>query len=164
MKKRNGFTLIELLVVIAIIGILSAVILASMSGARAKGRDAKRVADLKQLQLALQLYYDANSKYPSTGGNISSSGSVLTELTSANYISVLPNDPLGSNHYIYKPLPASCSGTSCTDYVLAAQMENDTTSLNGYTTAIAGGLTINGRSTNCDKYATSPDFTYCVKP
>ena len=63
-KSARGFTLIELLVVIAIIGILSSVVLASLNSARKKGRDARRIADLKQLQLALELYYDAN---PSTG-------------------------------------------------------------------------------------------------
>ena len=56
----RGFTLIELLVVIAIIGILSSVVLASLNSARQKGRDAKRISDVKQLQLALELYYDAN--------------------------------------------------------------------------------------------------------
>jgi prepilin-type N-terminal cleavage/methylation domain-containing protein len=69
-KIKAGFTLIELLVVIAIIGLLSSVILASLNSARAKGRDAKRVADIHQIQLALELYYDNNNKYPdSTVGN-----------------------------------------------------------------------------------------------
>ncbi len=47
--KSRGFTLIELLVVIAIIGILSSVVLASLNSARAKGRDSRRVSDLKQM-------------------------------------------------------------------------------------------------------------------
>src|ERR1700749_2300840 len=42
----RGFTLIELLVFIAIIGLLSAVVLASLSTARARGNDAGVLANL----------------------------------------------------------------------------------------------------------------------
>ena len=59
--RKNGFTLIELLVVIAIIGILSSVVLASLNTARQKSRDAKRIADMKQLQIALEFSFDKNS-------------------------------------------------------------------------------------------------------
>src|SRR3989344_7113892 len=81
---RRGFTLIELLVVIAIIGILSAVVLASLNDARLKARDAKRISDIKQLQLALELYYDANSTYPADTADLA-----------PTYISTIPKDPLG---------------------------------------------------------------------
>jgi general secretion pathway protein G len=66
-KNNNGFTLIELLVVIAIIGILSSVVLASLKSARIKARDARRIADIKQIQLALQLFYDSKRYYPPSG-------------------------------------------------------------------------------------------------
>jgi len=58
-----GFTLIELLVVIAIIGILSSVVLASLNSARTKGRDARRMSDLHNIQLALELYYNKYGTY-----------------------------------------------------------------------------------------------------
>ncbi len=61
-RTSRGFTLIELLVVIAIISILSSVVLASLGSARQKGRDGRRVSDVKQIQLALELYYDTNSR------------------------------------------------------------------------------------------------------
>ncbi len=64
LRKRSaisGFTLIELLVVIAIIGVLASIVLASLNSARQKSRDARRIADVKQLQLALELYYDAQT-------------------------------------------------------------------------------------------------------
>jgi len=65
MKKGNkGFTLIELLVVIAIIAILSTVVMAGLNSARQKGRDAKRLSDIKQFQTALELCYDVVGGYP----------------------------------------------------------------------------------------------------
>jgi prepilin-type N-terminal cleavage/methylation domain-containing protein len=56
---HRGFTLIELLVVIAIIGILSAVVLASLNTARAKGTDASIKSDLNTVQTQATLDYDA---------------------------------------------------------------------------------------------------------
>jgi prepilin-type N-terminal cleavage/methylation domain-containing protein len=62
MKKNKGFTLIELLVVIAIIGILSAVVLASLNTARTKGQVAAAKATLNNLRTEAALYYDNNSQ------------------------------------------------------------------------------------------------------
>ena len=59
-----GFTIIELLVVVSIISLLSSIVFASVNSARAKGRDAKRLADIKTIETALQLYYDDRGDYP----------------------------------------------------------------------------------------------------
>jgi prepilin-type N-terminal cleavage/methylation domain-containing protein len=56
--RSRGFTLIELLVVIAIIGILSAVVLASLNSARAKGADAAIKSDLANIRAQAELDYD----------------------------------------------------------------------------------------------------------
>ena len=61
---KRGFTLIELLVVIGIIGILSVIVLVSLSSSRAKARDAKRVADVREYVSALEVYYNAEGGYP----------------------------------------------------------------------------------------------------
>lgn len=68
MQTRRGFTLIELLVVISIIALLSAVVLSSLNSARAKGRDALRITNLREVQKALSLYYSTNGSYPTTNG------------------------------------------------------------------------------------------------
>lgn len=62
--KSRGFTLIELLVVIAIIGLLSSVVFASLNSTRGKARDARRLSDMKQMQTALEFYYDKYDRYP----------------------------------------------------------------------------------------------------
>jgi prepilin-type N-terminal cleavage/methylation domain-containing protein len=62
----RGFTLIELLVVIALIGILSAVVLASLNTARQKGTDASIKSDLVTVQTQFAIDYDS---YPNAYGN-----------------------------------------------------------------------------------------------
>ena len=54
-KDKKAFTLIELLVVIAIIGLLSTLSIIALNSARAKARDAKRISDVKQMQVALEM-------------------------------------------------------------------------------------------------------------
>jgi len=63
MKKYRGFTLIELLVVIAIIGVLSAVVLASLNTARSKGNDAGVKANLATVGTQAALYLSDNNTY-----------------------------------------------------------------------------------------------------
>ena len=94
----SGFTLIELLVVIAIIGVLSSVVLASLNTARSKSRDAKRMAEIRQLQIALDFYYDSNGYYPESGWLYSYNASWLNNTNVLGvalnpYLPTLPIDP-----------------------------------------------------------------------
>ena len=102
--KSRGFTLIELLVVISVIGLLASVILISLNSARIKARIAFRVATMKQIATALELYYDNNNGYPvvPTPWRTECSGPVWAQTVSAdqvipglvpNYIAKFPSDP-----------------------------------------------------------------------
>lgn len=62
-NNKKGFTLIELMVVIAIIGILSSVVLASLNDARASARDSVRRTELRQIQIAMEYYYNEYGTY-----------------------------------------------------------------------------------------------------
>jgi len=123
-KKRGvlnyGFTLIELLVVIAIIGVLASIVLASLNNARRKSRDARRITDIKQLQLALELYFDGQgNQYPTV---IYGAGGL-----SPTYIPVVPQDPLGGNYAYAHP----ASGMRTTYHIGASLEEPANPALNG---------------------------------
>jgi len=98
--KQRGFTLIELLVVVAIIGMLSSVVLSSLNTARAGARDARRAADIKQIQTALELYFNTNGSYPISGwahsGNGGDSAWNALETALASFIPSLPDDPINT--------------------------------------------------------------------
>ena len=81
-KDKKAFTLIELLVVIAIIGLLSTLSIIALNSARAKARDAKRVSDVKQIQVALEMYYNEMADYPtSIAGGVSATGGTFLRVT-----------------------------------------------------------------------------------
>ncbi len=84
MKNSRGFTLIELLVVIAIIGILSSVVLTSLSSARNRAKDARVISDVQQLRT--QIESDAAS------GNYNSSFSAADTLVGTGNYGVLTAD------------------------------------------------------------------------
>ncbi len=82
-------------------------------------RDARRINDIRQLQVALELYYDETGTY-----------AYGLSALAKKYIATVPTDPLGGE-YQYSPLTSS--GTLCTpqsemrcpSYVLRAVLEND---------------------------------------
>ena len=134
-KSTKAFTLIELLVVIAIIGLLASIVLVALNQARVKSRDAKRVADLRQLQTALELYYSDNGQYPisaceSTTGAWSACWPTFLP---SQYVAKMPVDPLNTPstygyYYVWGQKPTgNCTSTgtsSSNDYLLATRLEN----------------------------------------
>lgn len=132
-KTGRGFTLIELLVVIAIISLLASVILVSLNSARAKARDAKRDADLKQVSTALEFYYDKYGRYPDRSiiggldcsgftGDAASGNTFLSLLVSEGFLSKYVADPKGGDcKYQYRSQKDNSSGAQA--YRLLFQYE-----------------------------------------
>lgn len=137
LKKENkkGFTLIELLVVIAVIGLLATIVSVSVNNARKKARDTKRKADLRNIQLALEMYYDANNQYPVVAGWVYSCNSSWDTLQSAlsPYLSNLPKDPINTScagpwnvgYYTYSYGTATASYPGKYDLVAALENTSD---------------------------------------
>jgi len=96
-SKRKGFTLIEILIVVAIIGVLASLVLVGLGPIQKRGRDARRISDLKQIQQGLELYYSRNGVYP-----VADFAGMSTALIGGSLgISDIPNDPRAGASYLY---------------------------------------------------------------
>lgn len=113
----KGFTLIELLVVIAIIGILSAVVLASLNTARSKGNDAAIQSDLSTVQTQAEIYYGSNGNSYGTAGN-SCSSAVFSDATILKAIAGAKGANGGTD--------LSCNNTTSA-YAISSKMASDET-------------------------------------
>ena len=109
--KPMGFTLIELLVVIAIIGILSAVVLASLSTARSKGNDAGVKSNLETVSTQAGVFLLNSNSY---GVYNNGSGAPTTCPTPGTAGATVFNDTTIENAIAAAALDASAiSSTYC---------------------------------------------------
>lgn len=136
-SERKGFTLIEILIVVAIIGILASIAIVGLGPIQKRGRDARRISDLRSIQNGLELYFSKCGYYP--GGAVAAGAACPAFAAAANYtamvtaikstpdiaIRAMPADPLSSNPaytYTYN------TGGSGTAYVISATLEDTTNS------------------------------------
>ena len=126
--STSAFTLVELLVVIAIIGILSTLSVVALNSARSKARDARRLSDVKQIGMALEMYLDTKGVYPETP--VLSDNGVITGLCISDlgisstcgadiYLQKIPAGPKKNENYTYFSLHNQ------SDYRVNFELENN---------------------------------------
>ena len=123
-KKAKSFLIFGIIwsLVIPFLIILPTIVLVSLGTVRENARDIRRTADLRQMALALEMYYDDNEQYPGTPNTEAWSDlSVLTP----DYMSTLPIDPIDNIDHQYKYYPDNNNQ----NYILAADsLENSDSS------------------------------------
>ncbi len=150
---KKGFTLVELLVVIAIIGLMAGIATVSVNSVRSKARDARRVADIKQVQNGLELFYSSIGTYPAAAdGNLilgkdagavalssaATGFSAAADVGAEVYLNPVPKDPQGTGSFIYTYVKPADAGK---DYSITFKLETGTGSFTaGSYTASSSGL------------------------
>lgn len=165
-KFRQGFTLIEMLVVVAIISILAGIVITGVTGFQASARDTKRVADLKQMQAYLDLYFNREGHYPNT--TFTTWTALKTEMDTKLNVKI-PVDPINNatHRYFY-----ATDADDQSKYALGAGLERDnrvldddldsadlTTRETDY--AITYVFTDGETKASCDDGTVAP-FGYCI--
>ena len=136
-ENSKGFTLVELLVVVAIIGLLSMMVVISVTGAKAKSRDAQRVSEINSIATVLSMYHNDYNQYPIFDGNITGTDTVSVALRGTGYINMVPTDPLNQDSSACAGAPLNLTGyyyyyqSDGTDFILGYCLE--TNSMTGKT-------------------------------
>ena len=82
-KNKKAFTLIEMLVVIGIIGLLSSMILVSVSSIRKNSVCTRREANVENVRGAVNMYYSIKTEWPDIAGGWKG---LITTLSTAGYL------------------------------------------------------------------------------
>lgn len=126
LSKNRAYTLVEVIVVIGIIAVLTTLVYASLNGAKAQNRDQKKVADISNIQLALEMYFNRNRQYPSKLWP--DSGDPVTDPPLTYLVpEFLPAkiDTPASGGYNYFPI----GGSKCSSYHLWTVLESKISAL-----------------------------------
>jgi prepilin-type N-terminal cleavage/methylation domain-containing protein len=87
-ENESGFTLIELLIVIVILGVLSGIVVFSVSGITSRGAAAACKSDLASIQVATEAYYAQKTSYPTA---VDDAGHTATTLVGAKFLKAAPS-------------------------------------------------------------------------
>lgn len=103
---KKGFTLTEIMVTMSILSTVSSIGMSQYNGALASARDAQRLANIKQVQTALNLYYLDHESYPACVAATTPTEECYTSLKNTLeqkiYMPEVPVDPLNQGLYVFK--------------------------------------------------------------
>lgn len=135
--------MLEVLVAVSIITLLTVAFTAGFSAAREKAQDSRRITELKQLKVALELYHNDFGHYPrqsdGANGRIGEGAGVDSML--APYLRTIPVDPAGPgdpSYYYYYDGDATCGGVGNVVVVFAFNMAQQTGNGDEYCTVWGG--------------------------
>lgn len=119
---RRGFTLIELLITISIIGVLATIGLIAYQGIAGRARDNARKGDLRNLAVALGIYYQEKRQYI---GTAQADGTCLSSVDEF-YIQIAPkmNGPVPTDPQTPNPRYLYTAENKCQAFRLFAKLEN----------------------------------------
>ncbi len=151
-RGYKGFTLIELLVVIAIIGLLSTVIAAPITEARRKGRDSKKISDVRAIVTAINIYSDDN------GGVYPPNLSALVPRYLPNLPSAATASTTARDKYMYVAYVDSVVGV--VGYHLGVKLESANQALNDDADCGGEDAPLSGSTKSCIGAVASSTIPY----
>ncbi len=111
---QSGLSLIEIMIIVSLVVVLMILSMTALWGQVRKGRDARRKADLEEIKIAFEEYFNDNNCYPPSTILDNCEGTELQP-----YVREVPCDPAG---YSYEYVPAT---NPCSGYRVFTQLENE---------------------------------------
>jgi prepilin-type N-terminal cleavage/methylation domain-containing protein len=133
-KTNKAFTLIELLVVIAIIGILSGLLIVSMSGATNSAKDARIKSEMDQLRTTALIFYTNNSSSYTGFAAATDAASLLTDINNQGGTNAIYTAPATTAYCVVKQLISSTTAYWCIDSTGYAGTPTSSTTCSATTT------------------------------
>jgi type II secretory pathway pseudopilin PulG len=104
-SSSRKFTVQHLLLVLTFVGLIAGIALSSLTAARVKARDLRRITDVNNLGTAIEIYKTSTGKLPSQ----------ISDLVAKNIIETPTpkQDPTANDSYRYQKYPTDSGADKC---------------------------------------------------
>lgn len=100
MFKNRNFNLIELIIIILIIGILASIILPNITNFSDKAKDTRRIADIRNVQTAVDMYHSKNNKHPTHYTPVYTNEPIIWNELHTDFIRRIPEMEVDETFYV----------------------------------------------------------------